>query len=84
MKRGDTTNISTDGQISVNRVITAICEIVGYTGEIDHQPPRTADVMCHNASNQKLRSLIDLQLTPFSEGLQETVRWYTNVFGTQH
>lgn len=76
MKKGDSVNISTDNQISVNELIHKICQQMDYKGEILYKEARASDVLCHNASNEKIRSLIDFQLTPFDKGLGDTLNWY--------
>lgn len=76
MHRGDSVNISTDGQISMKDVISKITHHMNYNGEISKKPARGADVECHNASNSKVKSMIDYQLTSFDEGLNQTIKWY--------
>lgn len=76
MDKADSINISTDGQISMKDVIHNIVDLMEYKGEILRKPERGADVECHNASNEKIKSMIDYQLTPFNEGLQKTINWY--------
>ncbi len=76
MDTGDSINISTDGQISVNDLIAQIVQTMDYSGQVLKKPARGADVECHNASNQKVKSMIDYQLTPFDEGLEKTLQWY--------
>jgi UDP-glucose 4-epimerase len=73
---GESVNISTDNQISIRQLLQMICQQMGYTGEIVCKPGRKSDVLCHNASNEKVRRMIDYSLTPFEEGLAETLRWY--------
>ena len=41
-----------------------------------YKPARKADVECHIASNKKIKSLINYQLTDFTHGLEETISWY--------
>jgi len=76
MKPAQSVNISTDNQVSVSVLINKICKLMNYEGEIISKPRRAADVECHKASNELIKSLISYQLTPFEEGLEETVRWY--------
>lgn len=76
LAKGDSINISTDGQISMKEVITKVSNLLGYKGDILHKKARDADVECHNASNAKVKSMIDYQLTPFDEGLAKTIEWY--------
>lgn len=76
MEKADSINISTDGQISMKEVIAKIATLMEYKGEILQKPARGADVECHNASNTKIKSMIDYQLTSFEEGLAKTIAWY--------
>jgi UDP-glucose 4-epimerase len=80
IKPGDDINISSDGQISIKDLIEQICSILKYKGEIVRKDARKSDVECHNASNSKIRSVIDYRLTPFATGLEQTVMWYINLF----
>ncbi len=76
MKKADSVNISTDGQISMKEVIAKIVKLMDYKGEILNKSARGADVECHNASNIKIKSMIDYQLTSFDDGLVKTIAWY--------
>jgi len=76
MPAGDSVNISTDNQLSIAELLPRICKEFAYTGEIARKPGRKSDVLCHIASNEKLRSMIDYKLTPFDDGLRDTLAWY--------
>jgi UDP-glucose 4-epimerase len=76
MQKSESVNISTDGQISMKNIILKIVDIMNYEGKILSKPARGADVECHNASNKKIKSMIDYQLTPFNKGLEKTITWY--------
>lgn len=78
---GESVNISTDNQIAIGDLVTCIAAMLGYREEIVRKPARQADVLCHNASNQKVRALIDYSLTDFEAGLRETLDWYVNRIG---
>jgi UDP-glucose 4-epimerase len=80
MAPGDSVNISTDGQIAIKDVIRMISDYMGYQGEFTYREERKADVECHNASNEKIRSMIDYRLTPFDKGLEETLGWYKKIY----
>lgn len=80
LSAGESVNISTDGQISINELIPQICALAGYDGEILRKPARHSDVECHNASNEKIKALIEYRVTPFADGLRETVAWYNAFF----
>ncbi len=73
---GESVNISTDNQVTISLLLQMICRQMGYEGEIVGKPGRKSDVLCHNASNEKVRRMIDYSLTPFEEGLAQTLRWY--------
>lgn len=74
---GETVNISTENQISINELIWLICAHYDYKGEILRRPARQSDVHSHNASNDKVKQLIQYSLTPFEEGLRKTLEWYS-------
>lgn len=80
---GETVNISTDNQITINDLIPRICAHYCYTGEILRKPARHSDVLSHNASNEKVKRLIEYRLTPFDQGLTETLNWYTHLTGNR-
>ncbi len=83
MPAGESVNISTDGQISIETLIHKIINAIQYQGEILKKEARQSDVECHNASNEKIKSMIDYQLTPFDEGLKKTIAWYVQMIGDQ-
>lgn len=76
LSSGETVNISTDNQISITELIERICRAYGYSGEILRKSARHSDVLCHNASNEKVKALIQYSLTPFDKGLEGTLAWY--------
>ena len=76
MKAGESVNISADNQVKIKDVILKIVRLMSYRGEILYKEARRSDVVCHNASNDKLKSLIDFQITPFDTGLETTIEWY--------
>lgn len=80
MAAGDSVNVSTNGQIKISEIVEMVAGLMGYEGEIARKDPRASDVFCHNASSEKLRSMIEYRLTPFEEGLARTVEWYKGEF----
>ena len=76
MKAGDSVNIATDNQITVATLLSDICELMAYKGEVVNKLGRKSDVLCHIASNEKVHGMIEYTLTPFERGLRETVNWY--------
>ena len=80
IRKGDSVNISTDGQLTMKEVVGKVCELMEYKGEILYTEARAADVLCHNASNARLKSMIEYQLTDFDDGLKKTIDWYYRNF----
>lgn len=76
MEKADSVNISTDGQVTIKDLIYQIAKTMNYDGKILSKEARGADVECHNASNAKVKKLINYQLTPFDVGLKNTLDWY--------
>lgn len=76
MEAGQEVNISANGNITMEDVITKVSTYLGYEGEIVRKPRRGADVDCHNATNALVKSLIDFKTRSFDEGLAETLDWY--------
>jgi UDP-glucose 4-epimerase len=81
LKPAESVNISTDGQISIEDLVSRIAKELSFTGELLRKEARGADVECHNASNEKVKKLIDYQLTSFDKGLTETLKWYVDTIG---
>lgn len=73
---GESVNISTDGQIKIEDLILQLVKLSGYTGEILRKPARESDVLCHIASNEKLKQMVQYNPTPFEEGIKITYEWY--------
>ena len=78
---GESVNISTDNQISMKSLLAMICDEMGYRGELLKKEERKSDVLCHNASNEKVNAMIDYSLTAFEQGLKETLAWYKHTIG---
>lgn len=79
---GDTVNISTDNQVTINELVPTICEYYGYTGTILRKEGRKSDVLSHNSSNAKVKAMIEYQLTLFETGLAQTLDWYRAQLGS--
>jgi UDP-glucose 4-epimerase len=78
MPKGESVNIATDNQLSIRDLLQLICAGMNYQGEVLKKPERKSDVLCHNACNEKVKTLIKYELTPFDNGLHETINWYIN------
>lgn len=83
MRSGDSVNISTDNCCTIKVLLEKIVSYYDYKGEVLRKVARGADVLTHNASNEKVKSLIDYNLTSFEQGLAETLEWYRTEFGQE-
>jgi len=77
---GESINVSTDNTCSIKTLLEKIINHYGYTGAVVKKEARGADVLTHNASNEKVQRLISYNLTPFDQGLAETLNWYKAKF----
>jgi UDP-glucose 4-epimerase len=80
MPAGESVNISTDNCCSVKELLGKIISYYKYEGELVRKGARGADVLTHNASNEKIKKLIDYNLTSFEDGLAKTLDWYKEEF----
>lgn len=80
MPIGESVNISTDNQHTVKELLQKILAHYNYQGELIRKEARGADVLAHNASNEKVKSLIEYNLTSFEDGLAKTLDWYQAKF----
>lgn len=75
--RGHIINLGSGVEISMKGVVDEICRYYNYTGGIEYQPGRPADVQRLCASAKLARELIGFTPeVPFAEGLKTTLDWY--------
>lgn len=79
LSAGETVNISTSNQISIEALVKCICAMLDYSGDILRKAPRASDVLSQLASNDNVRRLIDYRLTPFEPALAATLDCYREV-----
>ncbi|GAK11814.1 dTDP-glucose 4,6-dehydratase [Geomicrobium sp. JCM 19039] len=73
---GETVNITTDQQLSIEEVIQSIAKVMNYTGQIETKPDRKADVRDHRGSRAKLKAMIgDYEKTTFQDGIKACADW---------
>ena len=80
IEKGESVNVSTDNCIQIKNLLEKVIKFYDYSGGIEKKPARSADVLSHIASNDKIKSLISYKLTPFDQGLSETLDWYKEEF----
>lgn len=78
LPHGSVLNVASGVETSVLDIVTTLCHFFGVEADIDHEPPRPADVRRHWANTSRARqalpgtdALVNLQ-----EGLRRTVEWY--------
>jgi UDP-glucose 4-epimerase len=76
IKPGDCVNVSNSGKHTVKSIVKEIAACMKVDVVPFYTDQRIADVKCHNADISKMKSLIDIELTPFNLGLVKTIQWY--------
>ncbi len=80
--RGKVLNIATGKEITILEMIKAIAMEMNYSGDLEFQRIRPADVMRHMGDISLARKLIDLKPgTSFEVGIRNTVAWYKIAMG---
>lgn len=75
--RGQVFNLASGRETTMKSIVEGICDGLGYTGDIDWQPQRTADVRRHMAGVDKAKAMIgEVAPTRLEDGLLKTVEWY--------
>jgi len=81
--RGQVINIATGEELSINRLVRAILEILDIDIPIIHEACRPGDVRRHCGAVDLARRLIGFQPhVALNDGLAETVNWYRRKLGT--
>lgn len=79
--RGQIINVATGQELSINRLVRAILEIMESGVPVIHQQPRPGDVRRHCGGIERARKLIGFEpRTALDSGLVETVAWYKEQF----
>ena len=75
--RGEVVNIGSGCETSIAQVVDTLVELLGWTGGIEHDPPRAADVRRHCADTTRAEKHIGpMAHTSLRDGLAQTVSWY--------
>lgn len=70
-------NIGSGKETSIIEIVKSICEIMGYSKDIEFRPERIADVKRHCADIALTESFLGkITLTPLSVGIEKTINWY--------
>jgi UDP-glucose 4-epimerase len=75
--RGRIINIASGREVSVNRLVAELLDVLGVELPVRHVAPRPGDVRRHLASIELARELIGFApATTLRQGLVETAEWY--------
>lgn len=75
--RGRIVNLASGREVRIKDLIELIMKLMGYSGEVEHQPARPGDVRRHRGDISLAKQIIDYEpTTDFEEGLRETIQWY--------
>lgn len=70
-------NVGSGSETAIKDLISIICDVMGYTGDIDRVERRVADVRRHMADSSRLSDALGgLTVTPLKDGIAKTVEWY--------
>ena len=77
--RGKIINLGTGKDISMNALLSCICDYMGYKGEWDHLKDRPSDVRKLCANIDRARECLGFEPEmDFENGIKETLDWYMN------
>ncbi len=75
--RGVTLNLGTGQETSIRELVTTLCQVTSFEGEIEYGPERPADVRRHRADVTRAEELLGtMPRTDLAVGLQRTYDWY--------
>jgi UDP-glucose 4-epimerase len=76
--RGQVINLASGQETAIGDLIGAICRYFGYTGPIDHQPARPADVRRHRGDVTRAQDILGFSpKVSLDAGIRRTLDWYT-------
>lgn len=75
--RGEVFNVGSGIETSIGSIVDSVVALLDWTGGIDHEPGRPADVLRHCAGVARAEALVGpLTTTSMADGLASTVDWY--------
>ena len=79
---GQTINIGTGRETSVNELYALMKEVSGYSGDVNYGPARPGDVPRSALDVEKAHKLLDWRaVTPLKDGLRRTIEWFRPELG---
>jgi UDP-glucose 4-epimerase len=74
---GKAINIGQGKEINIKTVITTICKLLGYKGQIEHRPERVSDVRRLIAGISLAKEILHYSpTTDFDSGIKLTINWF--------
>jgi nucleoside-diphosphate-sugar epimerase len=71
-------NIGSGQEYSIKELVDTVVDLIGYKGDILWDTSKPNGQMRKLLDTTKMRSLLDVKITPFAEALKETVQWYSD------
>ena len=77
-------NLASGREVSVNRLVRAMLDVLGIRVPVVHEAPRPGDVRRHCGSIELARRLIGFEPRgAIEEGLAETLTWYRDFLASR-
>ncbi len=74
---GQVMNVATGGRISLNQLLSALCELLGVTSTAEYRDPRAGDVRDSQADIGRAKRLVGYTpIVDLRDGLERTLAWY--------
>jgi nucleoside-diphosphate-sugar epimerase len=74
---GEVINVATGGRISLNRLFSAMRDVIGVDVEPTYLEARQGDVRDSQADIGKAKTLLEYEpIVSFEDGLKDTIQWY--------
>ena len=69
-------NIGVGDDMSILDLVSTVIEHIGYDGEVNWLAEKGDGQMKKLLDTSRMRKLLDVELTPFEDGLRKTIDWY--------
>jgi UDP-glucose 4-epimerase len=76
LKKNNVYHFSSNQNIKIVDIVKIIKNKLKYKKKISFSKKRQGDVYYHKLNNKKLKTIIDFKLTSFSNGIDETIKYY--------
>ena len=76
LKKNNIYHFSSNQNIKIIDIVKIIKNKFNYKKKISYSKKRLGDVYYHKLENKKLKKIINFKLTSFSQGIDETIKYY--------